>query len=210
MFMGCGGLQKRQGTKTMAQTQLNLIMFQVENGIIHLNTMDDDEYIELALNICKLIDEKGGVKSKKEHYFRNHFSRGPNTLSEMVDTIAIGDNRMFCWQLMPLEDTVFHMLGINGEYNLKFISGNGYFEVIYNKNGEKLTIENDPLNMGTFNYANQNKSSIKHYQYDIEPFLKWGNTENVKVNADTITNSYETEEILNRYNEYYTLMYRNE
>jgi hypothetical protein len=47
---------------------------------------------------------------------------------------------------------------------------------VYNKEGEKLTEENDPWNMGTFNYAEVEKNKIKHGIYDISPFFLWGNT----------------------------------
>jgi hypothetical protein len=170
--------------------------------------MSDIEYIDFSNKVCDLVDISGGVQTKEIHYFRNYFSKSPETLSEMIDTIINKDD-LFDWRLMPLAAMAFHMFGEDGEYNLKFISGDGRFEVVYNKHGEKLTVDNDPLNMGTFNYANQSESSVKHYQYDIEPYLKWWNAVNANVTKETITNNYaKNEEVLKRYDTYYELILR--
>lgn len=59
---------------------------------------------------------------------------------------------------------------------MKFISADGHFEVIYNLDGVKLTEENDPMNMGTFNYADPVTEKLKHTVYDILPFFEWGNS----------------------------------
>ncbi|GHV48673.1 hypothetical protein FACS189499_08580 [Clostridia bacterium] len=45
------------------------------------------------------------------------------------------------------------MYGTNGEYNLKFVSLDGKYEAVYNKNGVLLKAENDPINMGTYKYT---------------------------------------------------------
>jgi hypothetical protein len=71
----------------------------------------------------------------------------------------------------------FHMYGKEGEYNLKFISADGHFEAVYNKDGMLLTQENDPLNMGTFNYAHQLADQVTHYNLDVWPYFMWNNTE---------------------------------
>jgi hypothetical protein len=68
------------------------------------------------------------------------------------------------------------MFGKDGEYNLKFLSADGHFEAVYDKKGEKLTQENDPLNMATFNYADYTSSYQKHTKYDIGPYFIWNNT----------------------------------
>jgi hypothetical protein len=131
-------------------------MFQIENKIINLDTLNDQEYINLGHRFATLINTKGKVKSQKEHYFRTYFSRAPNTLEEMVQIIIDKENNLFEWELLPWQGMAFHMYGTDGEYNLKFISADGHFEAVYNKDGILLTQENDPKNMGTFNYAHQN------------------------------------------------------
>ena len=51
--------------------------------------------------------------------------------------------------------SAFHMKGEDGEYNLKFVSFNGFIEAVYNKEGILLDENNDPINMGTYNFLVQ-------------------------------------------------------
>jgi hypothetical protein len=168
---------------------------------INIDKLSDTEYINLANNICSIFRIKGHVYSDKEHYLRNYFSRAPATLIEMTDTI-LNDNSVFGWQLVSIEETMFHMFGENGEYNLKFVSKDGYFEAVYNKTGDLLTEINDPINMGTFNYVNPITEPQKHSKLDVYPYLLWGNTENSKFIS--IAN-----EVLNREYEAPQLVYGN-
>ncbi|MDR1636729.1 MAG: hypothetical protein LBR93_05270, partial [Treponema sp.] len=125
--------------------------------------------------ICALIDAKGKI-TKSEHYFRNRFSRAPASLAEMIVVITETDNALFGWGLSTWQDTAFHTYGEDGAYNLKFISRDGHFEAVYNKGGELLTAENDPLNMGTFNYGDYQTENMKHLKYDVWPYFQWNNT----------------------------------
>jgi hypothetical protein len=57
-----------------------------------------------------------------------------------------------------------------GEYNLKFVSKNGRkYEAVYNYAGELLDENNDPVNMGTYNYADPS-NKLKHGRYDVCPY----------------------------------------
>jgi hypothetical protein len=133
------------------------------------------DYIALALKVCALIDMKGNI-TKSEHYFRNRFFRAPATLDDMVRVITETDNALFIWRLSTWQDTAFHTYGEDGAYNLKFISSDGHFEAVYDKAGTLLTADNDPLNMGTFNYGDYQTENIKHLKYDVWPYFKWNNT----------------------------------
>jgi hypothetical protein len=184
-------------------------MFQIENGIINLNTLIDQEYIEIALKVCNLINESGAV-NEQEHYFRNYFSRAPKILDEMVKVILVNENNLFEWELLPWQNTAFHMYGKDGEYNLKFMSADGHFEAVYDKDGVLLTQENDPLNMGTFNYAHQLSDQMTHYKLDVQPYIMWNNTreavkiqEKEKYEAKPIDKN---EEAMERYNKYKELL----
>jgi hypothetical protein len=150
-------------------------MFQVESGLVNPAALPDAEYIQLALKICALIDTKGNI-SRNEHYFRNHFSRAPASLDEMAALITKTDNAPFGWRLSAWQETAFHSYGKDGAYNLKFISKDGHFEAVYNKGGELLTADNDPLNMGTFNYGDSQTENMKHLRYDVWPYFEWNNT----------------------------------
>jgi hypothetical protein len=173
--VSCKGLQHTGKDKILAQIELDILMFQIKNKIINLDTLSDQEYINIGHNVVELINIINKVKSEKEHYFRNYFSRAPLTLSEMIDTIQ-KNNSLFNWKLMTPGYTLLHMYGDEGEYNIKFISEDGHFEAVYNRDGELLTQYNDLLNMGTFNYANQINNKDKHTDFDVMPYFRWGNT----------------------------------
>ncbi|MDR2477056.1 MAG: hypothetical protein LBD18_04635, partial [Treponema sp.] len=161
--------------KAAAKVELSALMFQIENGLINIDALQDAEYISLAIKICALIDMKEKI-SEGEHYLRTRFSRAPATLYEMAAIIIETDNSLFCWRLSTWQDTAFHTYGEDGAYNLKFISQDGHFEAVYNKNGVLLTADNDPLNMGTFNYGDCQTENMKHYKYDVWPYFAWNNT----------------------------------
>jgi hypothetical protein len=94
----------------------------------------------------------------------------------MVHIITETDNSAFGWRLSTWQETAFHTYGEDGAYNLKFISADGHFEAVYNKDGELLTADNAPLNMGTFNYGDYQKENMKHLKYDVWPYFEWNNT----------------------------------
>lgn len=167
-------LQNSKSKYILSEIEFSALMFQVENGFIDIEKLSDSEYIELGRKAAELINRIGKVATKKEHYFRNYFSRAPQSLADMIDTIK-NDDSLFRWQLMLPSDTVFHMYGEEGEFNVKFLSEDGLFEAVYNKNGELLTKDNNPLNMGTFNYGSQIIDKSKHTKLDVNAYFKWGN-----------------------------------
>ncbi|MDR2193130.1 MAG: hypothetical protein LBP19_01465 [Treponema sp.] len=200
--------------KTSADIMLKRIMTKINNGIINIQKLDDEEYISLAKNICIFFEIKETVDTAEEHYLRNYFARGPETLSEMIDTI-LNNNVVFGWKLLSPNEAVLHQLGKNGEYNLKFVSDDGHFEIIYNKDGKKITQENDPKNMGTFNYADPVLNPRKHSILDVMPYFIWGNTEEDKSYIELIDSNdenyevhdyYQNSEAVNRYNNIYELL----
>ena len=74
--------------------ELDLLMFQIENGIINLNTLNDQEYIDLGYKFAGLVNIIGKTESQKIHYFRTYFSRAPNTLDEMEKIIVDNENNI--------------------------------------------------------------------------------------------------------------------
>jgi hypothetical protein len=215
IIVSCAGSKNITDNKVLAQIELELLMFQIENKIIKLDTLKDREYIDLGYKFAALINVIGKIKSKKEHYFRIYFSKAPETLDEMVKIILNKENNIFEWELLPWQSMAFHMYGKDGEYNLKFISADGHFEAVYNKEGILLTKDNDPLNMGTFNYAHQLADQITHYNLDVWPYFMWNNTEEaveimnnegIKEPAQTIDKN---EDAMKRYREYEELLNKN-
>lgn len=112
------------------------------------------------------------------HYFRNELNRygeAPKQLEEMIELAACGK-----WQLFSARYHRYVVSEYDAAYNVKFISSNGRFEVVYNaETGQMVT---DPVNMGTYNYAPGSIIPWKyyqHHQYDKVPWMKWGNTNQV-------------------------------
>ncbi len=116
--------------------------------------------------------------TKEIHYFRNElnkYSGAPEKLEDMIELAACGK-----WQLFSAKYHRYEVDEYDAAHNVKFISSDGRFEVVYNyETGEMIT---DPINMGTYNYA---PGSIliwkyyKHHNYDKVPWKEWGNTDEV-------------------------------
>jgi hypothetical protein len=177
----------KQSSSTLILKQITQ---EIQNGRININELNDIEYHNFALNICALFENKGNVDTEEEHYLRNHFSRAPETLSEMIATIK-NNNMVFKWKLVSPDYAVLHMYGFDGEYNLKFISEDGHLEAVYNKEGRLLTEENDPVNMGTLNYADQVSNKEKRAVLDVLPYFLWTNTKETYINMNENTGEYE-------------------
>jgi hypothetical protein len=212
IIVSCTISKNTGANKTFAQIELDLLIFQVKNKIINLDTLDDRKYIDIGHKVAALINIIGKIKSKEEHYFRTYFSRAPKTLDVMIKIILEKENNLFEWELLHWKNTAFHMYGEDSEYNLKFISADGHFEAVYNREGILLTQNNDPLNMGTFNYAHQLADQITHYNLDVWPYFRWNNTPD----AMEIVNRYginepqqaidKNEDAMRRYRKYEELL----
>ncbi|MDP4181824.1 MAG: hypothetical protein Q8942_12115 [Bacillota bacterium] len=136
---------------------------------------DSDLYKEKLDQLISQLIQSIGYINIKVHYFRNELNSCPKTLNDMlIVNSSLPIKRK--WKLLPVKGSIYHILGKDGLFNLKFISYNGFCEAVYNKNGQLLTENNDPINMGTFNYAAGMRGSASHKKYDIDPYLKWGNT----------------------------------
>lgn len=140
----------------------------------------DNNSPENLLRFHKLVSflvYKIGDMDIETHYFRNKLNRAPKTLKELL-----GINKKLPvtqrWRLLSIRSSTYHIQGPDGEYNVKFLSPDGYCEAVYNKKGVLLTEENDPVNMGTYNYAAGIPAKGAHSKFDVVPYLKWGNTLN--------------------------------
>lgn len=112
------------------------------------------------------------------HRYRNelnHYGEAPESLEKMIELVACGK-----WKLFSARYHRYEVDEYNSAYNVKFISSDGRFEVVYNiETGELVT---DPINMGTYNFAPGSIVPWKYYQhhkYDKVPWKKWGNTNQV-------------------------------
>ena len=193
-----------------AQIELDGLMMQVENHTLDLDAMSDAEYMSIAHTVCGLVDKIGTV-TEAAHYFRNCFKRAPGTLDEMMEIIRHEQGGTFGWKLVSRQSTRLHMFGRNGEYNMKFISADGHFEAIYNIDGVKLTGENNPMNMGTFNYGNPVNKKLRHIVYDILPFFEWGNLQKTAKQVNVLPDDPHPIEnydgAVKRFEKYWELLY---
>ncbi len=167
----------------VAYIALNKLIFDLEQDPDYLDTLKFSERLKLCHEINDLIDIQNGPLTPNEHYLRNLLNIAPETLAEMLEEIKNPVD--IKWTLMPPEKSALHMFGENGEYNLKFVSEDGFFEAVYNISGELLTENNDPVNMGTYNYADPISNAKKHSTYDVMPYYLWGNTEFSKPKRDS-------------------------
>lgn len=152
---------------------LQKVIYDFENNPDYLNNYSLEKHLEFCFEINRLIELIDGPQTAEEHYLRNYLNYGPPSLNDMIEEIK--NNSPMKWKLLSPDQSVFHMNGEDGEYNLKFISKNGFFEAVYNIDGVLLTKTNDPVNMGTYNYADPILEPNKHSIYDIIPYFQWGN-----------------------------------
>lgn len=156
------------------QAALSKIMEDVDKNESLINRNHYSDNLRLYRMVSYYVGKIGYV-DMKTHYFRNKLNRAPGTLYELL----LQNERLplkMRWILLPVESSLYHLQGPDGIYNLKFISADKFCEAVYNRYGTLLTEKNDPVNMGTFNYAAGIRQSNAHEKYDVTPYLKWGNT----------------------------------
>lgn len=77
---------------------------------------------------------------------------------------------------------------------------------MYNRNGILLTEENDPVNMGTYNYYGPALNRILHGYFDVVPYNVWGNVKGtpgriIPRDKDDFYSNVEAQDAYNRINE---------
>ena len=150
--------------KSGNRSALSAIMIDVDkNG----NELDNNEPNNIS-RFHKLVSSliyKIGYVDMQTHYFRNKLNRAPKTLKELIrlnKTLPVNKR----WILLSVADSGYHMQGVDGEYNLKFVSYDGFCEAVYNKKGILLNENNDPINMGTYNYGAGISNINAHVKFD--------------------------------------------
>lgn len=129
-------------SKIVAQKVIDIIILEVSEDQKALSTIDTGHYMEVAETVALCFQIKGTVLSKSEHYLRNAFNRAPENLTSMLADIKA--KSPYGWHLLSQFETVYHMQGKDGDYNVKFVSEDGYHEAIYNKAGDLLTEKKRP------------------------------------------------------------------
>ncbi|HSO26202.1 MAG TPA: hypothetical protein VLR54_06245 [Methanobacteriaceae archaeon] len=155
---------------------LSAIMVDLDKNGSELDNNDPTNIKRFHELVSSLIYKIGYV-DMQTHYFRNKLNRVPKTLNELIRlNKALPVNKR--WELLSVQNSMYHMQGVDGEYNLKFISYDGFCEAVYNKNGVLLDENNDPINMGSYNYAAGISNINAHKIFDINPYFEWGNAAN--------------------------------
>jgi len=156
------------------QNAFSAIMIDVDkngNELVYNDPNNISRFKSLVSSlICKI-----GYVDMQVHYFKNKLNRAPNTLKELIDinkTVPVNKR----WILLSVAGSGYHMQGVNGEYNLKFESYDYYDEAVYNKKGILLNENNNPINMGSYNYGVSSRKA--HIRFDQLPYLIWGNAAN--------------------------------
>ena len=153
---------------------LSAIMIDVDKNGNELDN-NDPKNISRFKNLVSSLIYKIGYVDMQTHYFKNKLNRAPNTLNELISlnkTYSVNKR----WILLSVAGSGYHMQGADGEYNLKFESYDYYDEAVYNEKGILLTENNDPINMGSYNYGVSSREA--HIRFDQFPYLMWGNAAN--------------------------------
>ena len=103
------------------------------------------------------------LPNKKEHYSRNRYN--PSFPLEYDAEFFKG------W-----DDSVAvncHQFTAENRDNVKYVSPDGMYEVIYDVDG-KLVFA--PEDVGTYNYVSPNKSALGHFIKDVLPWIIYGNS----------------------------------
>jgi len=158
------------------RSALSAIMIDVDKNGNELDNNDPTNITRFHKLVSSLIYKIGYV-DMQTHYFRNKLNKVPKTLNELIHlNKTLPFNKR--WELISIQNSMYHMQGVDGEYNLKFKSYDGFCEAVYNKNGVLLDENNDPINMGSYNYAAGISNINAHRIFDITPYLEWGNAAN--------------------------------
>lgn len=161
--------------KIAAEVVVNQMMDDLESNP---NTLINHENFNRFFETFDLNIRKLGSITERMHFFRNtlnSYSNAPENLDEMIYLAAIGQ-----WELFSAKFHRYNNGEINAALNVKFLSEDGRFEAVYNVGTGKIV--DDPVNMGTYNYAPGSLNPIKFYlhgKFDKDPWKKWGNVKEV-------------------------------
>lgn len=124
----------------------------------------DSPAAELGKLIGKWISEIiQSYPTEEEHYNRN--TNNPDFPDEF-DEDYFSD-----WDDSVSADC--HQFTAPGKDNVKYVSKDGMYEVIYDQNGFEVT---DPRDVGTYNYISPIYDPIGHFIVDVIPWIMYGNS----------------------------------
>ncbi|MDR2313903.1 MAG: RHS repeat-associated core domain-containing protein [Spirochaetaceae bacterium] len=127
------------------------------------------------------VDPWGLDPTKQEHYRRNDNNHPPESIPgyDVNDPFpTFRDHNGTQWYLVPEDKDDYHEQGkpyngVEPEKNNKYMTGDGHQEGVYDQNGKLVT---DPVNQGTYNFSDPNTDWMGHFENDMVPYYKWGNS----------------------------------
>ena len=134
----------------------------------------------------------GNTLTKDEHFFRNELNiqLSYNDIQKLNNNPDVPD--CVKWDLLSLDASALHQNTAVGGPNLKYVSKDGHFEVVFNANHQIIY---DPLDMGTYNYVSPN-DAMGHAAKDVVPYYSYkGNVKDSNENPRKQTFEYYTQKI---------------
>ena len=140
------------------------------DSILCINENEFNEYIEFMPSI-----PRSKSMSSEQHYFRNdiNIEYSWDTIQKLTsESIPVAIR----WKKASDKDSALHQNNTNGGANTKWLSGDNRFEVVFDAQHIVQNAINNPEDMGTYNFGND--MGIEHVDYDVAPWLWYGNAEN--------------------------------
>ena len=142
------------------------------DSILCIDEEKFNEYIEFMPNLPERYD---GVVLEEEHYFRNDINIEYSwAIMQKLSSTNIPE--AIRWYQMAEGDSALHQHHTSGGANTKWASGDGHFEIVYNAEHVVQNAQNNPEDMGTYNFSTD--GGIGHYLADVVPWISYGNTKN--------------------------------
>ncbi|MEP4197212.1 MAG: calcium-binding protein [Aliishimia sp.] len=137
--------------------------------------------------------------TRKAHYDRNTFQ--PDTIDYLNLITALNSDGTYRYVQVSEAKSALHRFGDKNEDNSKWVSSlDGAEEYVYRYLGTasrgqfaQLTMDaddadadtfivRDDRNVGTYNYTGEPVDPIRHFAFDIHPWILWGNSESDDAN----------------------------
>ena len=109
--------------------------------------------------------------SMEEHFFRNEL----NLEFSYDDLMKLNERLPENMQWGEVESDFHQHHTVDGKKNIKYVSADGHFEMVYNGYNEIQNQYNNPDDMGTYNYYSPTTEPVQHGIYDVIPYLQYGN-----------------------------------
>ncbi|WP_317855113.1 hypothetical protein [Chakrabartyella piscis] len=113
--------------------------------------------------------------TQEEHYFRNKL----NIELEWKKFEKLNERlpEELQWSQMSEDKSIYHQntASASGK-NKKFVSGCGYFELVFSYDNQLLNAETASIDMGTYNYCPSGVDATGHFTMDMVTYYIWKNT----------------------------------